>query len=260
MIAPEMLVSERDEAAELRDYEALRRDHDADSRDRVMSRRELSDARYDGVHAQDAAELVVSAAAIAARASAHRADSARLRELAAADRTAAASDRLLAAGDRSRALADRAALLCELESSRREARAWLRSQEPSLNDIEYELRRCRRVASSLVVACIDILAPAGQLSLEQVDEQQRHTIARIREHLRARDLLAARCPDRYVCAMPSVSLAAAGRCIARIAQALADDPDARAIRVGLAQPRAEETAVDAIARVEDFIRRRQGQR
>ena len=163
MLAPEALVAERDEAAELRDYEALRRDRAADTRDRVMSGRELSDALYDGACAQAAAEIVVSAAAIAARASAHRADSVRLRELAAADRAAAASDRLLAARDRSRALADRAALLCELEGSRREALVWARSQEPGLNDIEYELRRCRRVASSLVVACIDILAPAGQL-------------------------------------------------------------------------------------------------
>ena len=253
MIAPEVLVSERDEAAELRDYEALRRDHDADTRDRVMSGRELSDALYDGVHARDDAEIVVSAAAIAARASAHRADSVRLRELAAADRAAAASDRLLAARDRARALAERAALLCELESSRRETLAWARSQEPGLNDIEYELRRCRRVARSLVVACIDILAPAGQLSSAQAEEQERYTIVRIREHLRARDLLIACSADRYVCAMPAVSLTAARQRIAGIQRTLADDPDARPIRAGVAQPRADEVAADAIARAGTLI-------
>ncbi len=259
VLAPEELVAQLDEAAELRDYAALRRDHDADTRDRVMSGRELSDALYDGARPGPGAEGVVSAAAIAARASAHRADSVRLRELAAADRAAAASDRLLAARDRSRALVDRAALLCELESTRRETLLWARAQEPGLNDIEYELRRCRRVGSSLVVACIDILAPAGELGVAQVDEQQRHTVARVREHLRARDLLVARDPDRCVCAMPSMSLAAARERIAGIQRAVSTDPDARPIRVGLAQPRATESAVDVIARASKLIRKRRDQ-
>ena len=251
----EALSTERDAAAEARDYDALHRDEAADRRDRVMSQSELSDAHYDGAHADGAVEMVVNAAATAARAAAHRADSARLRELAATDRVAAASDRLLAARDRSRALADRAALLCELESSRRETLLWAREDEPALTDIEYELRRCRRLARTLVVACIDILDTAGHRSDAQAAKRQRHTIGRIRTHLRAEDVLVACGADRWICAMPDVSLAVAGRRVAGIRQALADDHDACTIEVGLAQARAAEDAVDVVARAAGNVTR-----
>ena len=247
------LSAERDDA-EARDYDALRRDEAADRRDRVMSERELSDAHYDGADAQGAAEIVVNAVATAARAAAHRADSARLRELAAADRVAAASDRLLAARDRSRALADRAALQSELERSRRETLLWARTEEPCLTDVEYELRRCRRVERSLVIACIDILAPAGHRSDTQAAKQQRHIVGGIRTHLRAEDLLVACGADRWVCAMPDLALDAAGRLVAGIRQALAGERGACTIEVGLAEVRAAEDAVDVVARAAGNVR------
>ena len=219
-----------------------------------MSQRELSDAQYDGAEAQGAAEIVVNAVATAARAAAHRADSARLRALAAADRIAAARDRLLSARDRSRAITDRAALLSELESSRRETLLWARAEEPCLTDIEYELRRCRRVERPLVIACIDIHAPAGPRGDAQAAKQQRHTVDRIRTHLRAEDLLVACGADRWVCAMPDLGLAAAGRRVDGIGQVLTDDRGACTIEVGLAQARAAEDAVDVVARAAANVR------
>jgi len=246
----------RDESARARDLAASARDQSAVVRDLLMAARDEGDEGFDNARAITGAEIVIRAAATRRRAAERRALAAEHRALAAADREAAASERVLAAQERDAARAEREELTRQLRVAETDAVTGARSRTAGLRDLDYELVRCHRTRTALVVAYVDVVGlkalndarghAAGDALLAQA-------VALICSHLRPYDLVIRLGGDEFLCAMSQMTLADARERLGQVAAMLeaADDPGA--IRTGFAELQADDNATALIARADDEL-------
>jgi diguanylate cyclase (GGDEF)-like protein len=163
------------------------------------------------------------------------------RLLAARDRAAAALDRREAALDRGRAAA-------YLKKAYRDELTGMLQREAGRDQLEQAVARAHRNGEALVVAFLDVD------HLKLVNDEHGHgggdallraVGAALRSGLRSYDIAVRYGGDEFVCALPDLTLSAAGRRFQQISEILAADVSGGAISVGLAQLRPEE-AVDAL--------------
>lgn len=247
--------SSRDADARARDVIALARDHASDGRSRVMNDRDAA-CEHDGARPITGAEVLVRAGAQRVRAAHERTRGAEYRTLADEDHRAAASDRELAARDRLLALADREAFVRLLAIMETDPLTGARTRLAGLTDLEHEIDRCRRTSGLLVVSYIDVIGlKAANDSRGHLagDELLTRVVATIVEHLRSYDLVVRLGGDEFLCAMSNMTLADASQRLENISSSLAVAPEPAAIRWGLARLKADETAVQLIARADQHM-------
>ena len=248
------VAEQRDAVAHLRDLAALARDRAAEARDVAMAQLDAAADQHEPTPPRTGFELVARAAQQRERAARHRAQAASHRLLAAQDRQAAARDREQAARERQQALADREALAIELERAAVDALTSARTRAAGLHELEHELDRTRRTASTLAVAYIDVVglkAVNDTMGHAAGDALLKDVVAHLRAHLRPYDLIIRLGGDEFLCAMPNLTEASARERFGSIAAALnrgASNPGA--IRTGFAQLRDHETASELIARAD----------
>jgi len=172
---------------------------------------------------------------------------------AAGDRQDAASDREQAAFERLHALVDREILADALAVAANDPLTGARARAAGLHELDLELARCRRGGGQLVVAYVDVV---GLKALNDSkghaagDALLRDVVTLIRQNLRTYDLTIRVGGDEFVCAMSDMSLIDARMRFKKVAADLAAAPHAYAIRAGLAQLRAQESATELIARAD----------
>lgn len=242
---------QRDQIAQTRDLGALARDQAATARDHVLAQRDAAHQRDDGVFEISGAETVIRAAGQRRRAAGQRAQAAEQRALAAQDREGAARDRVQAAGERRQALGDREALALQLEINETDPLTGARALAAGLTDLEHELARCQSSGGSLVVACIDVVAPETLDSSEvrgAGDDLLKGVVALMKLQLRPFDIIIRLGDDEFLCAMSNMSLLAARDHFSAVAAAFAAPPWTGAIRIGFAELAPGETATELVAR------------
>lgn len=241
----------RDEIAHARDLAALSRDVAADVRDQQMGQLDAASERDDGARVISGAEIAIRAAGRSKRGARLRSQAAEQRELAAEDRHRAARDRELAARERLGALTDRDALAGQMVIVETDALTGARAQAAGLADLDHELDRCRETGGQLAVACVDVVALedlSDAQSRGASDQLLRRVVVLIGAQLRSFDLIARLGDHEFLCAMSNTTLTEARQHFSQVAAALAPAPHAGAIRVGFAEFRPSDSAVELIAR------------
>ena len=217
-----------------------------------MTQRDADFERH-GALAVAGAKVVMRVAEQRERAAEYRARAAEYRSQAAVDRAAAATDREQGARDRVQALADREALARALAITGLDPLTGARARAAGLADLDRDLDRCNRTAGSLVVAYVDAVG------LKHVNDSEGHdagdrllkrVVACIGEHLRSDDLRIRLGGDEFLCAMSNMTLPRARKRFSTIAAAVAASHEAAAIRVGFAERRPEEAAMELVARAD----------
>jgi diguanylate cyclase (GGDEF)-like protein len=246
------IARERDATARARDLAGLERDRAASARDLAMARRDGAYER-DGARAVTGAEIVMRAAEQRRRAAEYRAQAAVHRDQAALDRVAAANDREQGARDRRQALADCEVLARALAVKEIDPLTGARTRAAGLTDLDHELDRCHRTASTLVVAYVDVVGLKHVNDSEghdAGDRLRRRVVALIGQHLRSYDLIIRIGGDEFLCAMANMTLDDARERLSATASALAGSEEAGAIRFGFAELAPDETATELIARAD----------
>jgi diguanylate cyclase (GGDEF)-like protein len=243
--------SERDAGANARDVAALARDDEAAARDRTMSERDQ--VHQDGHENGPLGASAERAADLRTRAAHDRTEAAEHRALAAEDRRAALYDRRQAARDRLQALTDREELARLLVVAETDVLTGVRTRAAGLIDVDHEVQRCRRNDGVLVVAYVDVVG------LKVVNDRDGHAegddllkrvVALIRSHVRSYDVIVRLGGDEFLCAMSNMTLSEARERFGMVARALAASTGGGAIRTGLAELAAEESATDLVARAD----------
>lgn len=220
-----------------------------------MAQRDAEHNRDDALAPTDA-DLFARAAEQRQLAAEYRAQAAEYRAQAARDREAAATDREQGARDRQRAHADREALAHALALSEIDPLTGAHARAPGLRDLEHEIDRSRRTASTLVVAYVDVVG------LKRLNDSEGHeagdrllqrVVVLIREHLRPYDLIVRLGGDEFLCAMPHMTDAEARERLDAIASALAASKEAGALRTGFAELAPGESATELIARADSQL-------
>ena len=226
------------------------RDRAADLRDRGAEGRDLQ-ARMREVHHDDTA----GAEDILLRAGRDRAKAADDRAKAAADRTSAAAERADAAHDRADALRVQA-------ESRHDAQHNLMllgsdeltgalTRQFGLAAVFHELDRAGRLGGKLVLAAIDVdgldevkhtLGQAG------ADRLLRFVGDSLRANIRSYDLIVRYREDEFLCAMPSITRAAATKRLATVAAVLTAADKRQAITFGMAEYEPADELPDLLGR------------
>jgi diguanylate cyclase (GGDEF)-like protein len=248
----------RDVSAEARDYGALARDQAAEARDVAMAERDAVSERDAGVRLVTGADIVVRAAGARKRAERQRVQAAGQRALAAKDRQDASRDREQADADRHRAVIDREALSRQVAVAETDPVTGARALAAGLTELDHELDRCRETGGLLVVAYVDVVAPAAlgdKTGHSASDELLTRAVGLVSEHLRSFDLIIRIGGDQFLCAMPSMTLVDARERFSQVAAALAASADAGAIRIGFAQLTPDETVTvtELIARADSEL-------
>jgi diguanylate cyclase (GGDEF)-like protein len=243
-----------------RDVSAYARDVAATARDEAAAARDVVTAQLDDGHDPDrdgrpmtGAEIIIRAAEQRRRAGMQRARAAEQRRLAGEDRLAAARDREQGAQDRLQARADREALARQLAIAETDAVTGARTRAAGLVELDRELARCRRTASAMVVAYVDVVglkAINDSAGHQAGDDLLKRAVAAIKAHLRAYDIVIRLGGDEFLCAMPNMSAAGARERFAEIAAALAGASEPTAIRTGFAELGPDESAGQLIARAD----------
>jgi diguanylate cyclase (GGDEF)-like protein len=244
---------DRDQIAHARDLAALTRDRVSDARDLKQARRDAADDDDDRVRVITGSEVIVVAAGKRKRAARHRAQAAEQDAHAAEDRHAAARDREQSALERVHALVDRELLADALALAAIDALTGARARAAGLAELACEVDRCRRTGGTLVVAYIDVVGLKALNDGEghdAGDELLKRVVTLIRAHLRSYDLVIRVGGDEFVCAMSDLSLLDARERLDDVAAALSAEPQAGAIRTGLAQLAGHETASELVARAD----------
>jgi diguanylate cyclase (GGDEF)-like protein len=249
---------QRDAGANARDLAALARDDEAARRDLAMSqhdevhRKGYEDGHEDGLRARSAADIQ-RAADRRTHAAHERAEAAEHRALAAEDRRAALYDRRQSARDRLQALTDREELARLLMVAETDVLTGVRTRAAGLSDLDHEVERCRRNDGVLSVAYVDIVGLKvvnDQHGHGEGDELLKRVVALIRSHVRSYDLIVRLGGDEFLCAMSNMVLSEARERFGMVARALAASAGGGAIRTGLAELAAEESAAELIARAD----------
>jgi diguanylate cyclase (GGDEF)-like protein len=122
-----------------------------------------------------------------------------------------------------------------------------------LVELDRELDRCRRTNGQLAVAYVDVIglkALNDSAGHSAGDELLERVVTHIRSHLRSYDLIIRVGGDEFVCAMSDMTLLDARQRFHDVAATLTAEPQAGAIRSGLAQLTAHDTAAQLIARAD----------
>lgn len=243
----------RDEIATARDLAAGVRDRIADARDLAltqMSNAYRAEARARGIKDVDG---VARGAARLHQAVRLRALAAEARAFAARDRAAAAADRDAAAAERLHAHARQAEVAGRLVAAETDRLTGARMRGAGLDDLQMELDRSGRAASSLVVAYVDVVglkALNDTLGHAAGDALLVRVVDLIRSHLRSYDLVVRLGGDEFLCVMSDTTLDGARERFGAIDASLATAPTAGAIRTGFADWSAGETVAELIERAD----------
>jgi diguanylate cyclase (GGDEF)-like protein len=244
---------QRDVIAHTRDLAALTRDRVSDARNLKLAQRDAADEHDNGVRAVSGSEVIVLAAGTRKRAARQRAQAAEQDARAAEDRRAAAADREQAALERVHARVDRELPADALALAANDALTGARARAAGLVELDLEVDRCRRTGGLLVVAYVDVV---GLKALNDSadhgagDELLKRVVTLIKAHLRSYDLIIRVGGDEFVCAMSDMALHDARQRLQDVGAALTAAPETGAIRSGLAQLAAHETAAQLIARAD----------
>lgn len=244
---------ERDVIAHTRDLAALTRDEASDARNLKLAQRDAVDEHTDDTRMVSGSEVIVLAAGKRKRAARRRAQAAEQDAHAADDRRAAAADREQAALERVHALVDRERLAHALALAANDALTGARARAAGLAELDRELDRCRRTGGMLVVAYVDVVGLKALNDSEghgAGDELLKRVVARIKDRLRSYDVIIRVGGDEFVCAMSDMTLLDARQRFHDVAATLTAEPRAGAIRSGLAQLTAHDSAAQLIARAD----------
>jgi diguanylate cyclase (GGDEF)-like protein len=247
---------ERVDAAAARDATAAARDLAAAARDEAAARwdDELAAREHPGSRSDGALKAVLARAVESRRAAAaDRATAAAGRLRAAADREQAARDRDQAAQDRAQAAQDRIALAHQVAIAETDELTGARARAAGLAELDHEVDRAHRTAHQLVVGYVDVIglkAVNDASSHAAGDELLRCVVRTIRAHLRSYDLVVRLGGDESLCVMSDTSADIAGARFEAIRVALADEPGAPQIRVGMADLLPDETASALVSRAD----------
>jgi diguanylate cyclase (GGDEF)-like protein len=247
---------DRADAANERDVTAAARDLAAAARDEAASAwdHQLEERGATGAQSEPALKAVLLRAVESRRsAAADRATAAEGRARAAADRKQAARDRAQAARDRQQAAQDRLELAHQLAIAETDELTGARARAAGLAELEHEVDRAHRTSNQLVVGYIDVV---GLKSVNDSDghaagdELLRRAVVAIRSHVRTYDLIVRLGGDEFLCVLSEMSVATASERFEAIKAALAKEPGAPQIRVGVAALRASDTAGELIKRAD----------
>jgi diguanylate cyclase (GGDEF)-like protein len=189
-------------------------------------------------------------------AAADRATAAEGRARAAADRKQAARDRAQAARDRAQAAQDRVELAHQLAVAETDELTGARARAAGLAELEHEVDRAHRTTDELVVGYIDVV---GLKSVNDADghaagdELLRRAVHAIRSHVRTYDMIVRLGGDEFLCVLSQMSVLTASERFEAIKVALAKEPGAPQIRVGIAALRPEDTAGELVKRADDEL-------
>jgi len=247
---------DRAEAANARDISAAARDAAAAARDEAAARwdRELAAREGQGSGSEPALKALLLRAVESRRtAAADRAAAAEGRKRAAIDRAQAARDRDQAARDRIQAAQDRIELAHQLAIAETDELTGARARAAGLAELEHEVDRAHRTTNQLVVGYVDIV---GLKSVNDSsghaagDELLRRAVHAIRAHVRTYDMIIRLGGDEFLCVLSEMSVPTAAGRFEAINAALAKEPGAPQIRVGIAALRPQDTADDLVRRAD----------
>ena len=250
---------ERADAANERDVTAAARDLAAAARDEAAAAwdRELGKRAAGGAQPEPALKALLLRAMESRRsAAADRATAAEGRARAAADRKQAARDRAQAARDRAQAAQDRVELAHQLAVAETDELTGARARAAGLAELEHEVDRAHRTTDELVVGYIDVV---GLKSVNDADghaagdELLRRAVHAIRSHVRTYDMIVRLGGDEFLCVLSQMSVLTASERFEAIKVALAKEPGAPQIRVGIAALRPEDTAGELVKRADDEL-------
>ncbi|MGD0196869.1 MAG: GGDEF domain-containing protein [Solirubrobacteraceae bacterium] len=247
---------ERVDAAAIRDATAAARDLAAAARDAAAARWDSeSSAREKPGSPSDKALKAVLLRAVESRRSAaeDRATAAAGRVRAAKDREQAARDRAQAAQDRAQAARDRAELAHQLAIAETDELTGARARAAGLAELEHEVDRAHRTDKELVVGYVDVvgLKAVNDTSGHAAgDELLRCAVQTIRDHLRSYDLIVRLGGDEFLCVVSDMSPPTVAQRFDAIQVALAEDPNAPRIRIGIGALQPADTAADLIRRAD----------
>jgi diguanylate cyclase (GGDEF)-like protein len=247
---------ERAEAADARDVTAAERDLAAAARDEAAARWDLQlPSRTEAGKQPEPVLKAILLRAVESRraAAADRATAAEGRARAAADRKQAARDRDQAARDRAQAAQDRIELAHQLAIAETDELTGARGRAAGLAELEHEVDRAHRTTNQLVVGYVDVV---GLKSVNDADghaagdELLRRAVLAIRAHVRTYDMIVRLGGDEFLCVLSEMSVATASERFAAINVALAKEPAAPQIRVGIAALRPQDTAGELVERAD----------
>jgi diguanylate cyclase (GGDEF)-like protein len=250
---------ERVDAASARDATAAARDMAAAARDEAAARwdADLLSQAHSGSRSDKALKAVLSRALESRReAAANRATAAAGRVRAAKDREQAARDRAQAAEDRAQAAQDRAELAHQLAIAETDELTGARSRGAGLAELEHEVDRAHRTNKQLVVGYVDVVglkAVNDSAGHAAGDELLRSVVRTIRAHLRSYDLIVRLGGDEFLCVLSDMSAPSVATRFSTIQLALADEPAAPQIRVGIGALLPADTAEGLVRRADDAL-------
>ena len=227
--------ADRDRAAERRDLAAAERDQHAGQRDERADGRDEAAGRID------------------VDASADRSGASRDRRASAGDREQAQADREASRSDRDRAAHDRAdGILDELTGAYR--------RRPGMHELRRQIIEARRREVPFVLAFADVdglKATNDAGGHDAGDELLRQVAHRLREVVRAYDVLVRYGGDEFLCGLVDATLAEATKRFDRVNERLAEHEGA-SITVGIAELSAGESLRDVITRADALMYRERG--
>ncbi len=247
---------ERVDAASVRDATAAERDLAAAARDAAAATwdSEFSAREEPGSRADQTLKAVLLKAVESRRAAAaDRATAAAGRARAAKDREQAARDRAQAAQDRAQAAQDRAELAHQLAIAETDELTGARARAAGLAELEHEVDRAHRTNKQLVVGYVDVVglkAVNDTAGHGAGDELLRCAVRTIRAHLRSYDLIVRLGGDEFLCVLSDVTTPTAAARFDAIRNALAEDPAAPEIRLGIGALLPDDTAADLVSRAD----------
>jgi diguanylate cyclase (GGDEF)-like protein len=239
------LAEQRDESAWQRDRTALERDGDADRRDRESAKIE----RKIGSRGSSLRVALTHAAEVRAQA--------------AKDRARAAEDRAQAAADRQRAAEERDASLDELKQAHRDDLTGAFRRGPGEEALRDEIDRARREDAELVLAFVDV---DGLREVNNVlghptgDALLRDVVSGIRSKIRSYEPIVRYGGDEFICVIGGVDLEQAKERFADVREWLAQGNEGRAVSVGLAELREDDSLADLIGRADAAMLEARGRR
>ena len=252
----------RDQASERRDRDAEARDRDAEARDRLagalearsstsppgtVERRQLKIGRR---------KTDVSAGSDRMSAASDRANAASDREAAGAGRKKGALDRTDASGDREAASGDRGASARDREVSYIDELTGAYRRGTGLVELEREMIRAKRTRQPFVLAFVDVdglKVVNDSLGHDAGDQLLRRVVDAIRSHLRSYDLVVRFGGDEFLCGLPNLALAEAGKRFERVNADLGSHGSK--ITVGVAELRGHDTLIALISEADEALYR-----
>ena len=238
--------------AEERALQALGRDESARRRDRTAGARDATAERRD----QQSAQLEQSIASRGWTIHAALEIAARTRVRAAEDRARAAEDRAQAAVDRERAALERTESLAELRHAHLDALTGALRRAAGEQALQGEIDRARRGDGKLVFAFVDVD------SLRDLNNREGHAagdallqdvVSAIEADVRSYEPVVRYGGDEFVCAMSGVDVGQAERRFTAIKESITADHAGRAISIGLAELRPDDTLSDVVGRADTAL-------